>query len=249
MENIKIVSALHRPSKRRVKVERRETHSFFVRVRGSVLYQFAEKDIVAEQGDIMFIPKGTGYEVLALSEDPAYMAIHFEGDCLGQPEPERYCLENFPEGEYLINCFPDLWNFGSQAERYQCLSLFFGLLSYLSHLDNVGQSENGKYALIDPAVTYLKEHIYDCTLKTDRLHRLCGISGTYFREIFTARFGMNPHSYILSKRLSHAMSIIRSGDFYTIGEVAGAAGFSDPLYFSKVFKKTYGMAPSKLRKI
>lgn len=249
MENLKIVLSLRRPGKQYVRVEKRKTHSFFVRVKGSVLYRFPEKEFVAREGNIVFIPKGSCYEAQALAEDPMYMAIHFEGDFAEPPEPMVFPLEGFPDGEYMTRCFADLWNFGTQAERYKCLSLFYNLLSYLSALESSGSSENGKDALIAPAVAHLKAHLYDCDLRADRLHRLCGISGTYFRELFAARFGMTPHSYILSRRLSHAMSIIRSGDFNTIGEVANACGFSDPLYFSKVFKKAYGMPPSDLRKI
>jgi AraC-like DNA-binding protein len=40
--------------------------------------------------------------------------------------------------------------------------------------------------------------------------------------------------------------MLESGDFDSIKEVALSAGYSDPLYFSKVFKKFYGFSPSSL---
>ena len=212
-----------------------------------MLYEFPDQRILAKEGDILFIPQGSCYEAKAQSANPQYMAIHFEGE---SPEPlHPFCcsLDDFPDREYLINCFADMWNFGSPVEKYRCFSLLYSLLAYLS--SHSKGTEDGKYAIIDPAVAYLKDHIYDCDLKTDKLHRLCGISGTYFRDVFASRFGTTPHNYILSKRLSYAMSIIRSGDFHPIGEVAMTTGFSDPLYFSKVFRKTYGIPPSKMRKI
>ena len=84
-------------------------------------------------------------------------------------------------------------------------------------------------------------------LKCEKLHRLCGISNTYFRKIFESRYGATPQSYVNSKRLSHAMSIISEGDYTTIAEVAEAVGFNDPLYFSKLFKKTHGISPKEYR--
>ena len=99
--------------------------------------------------------------------------------------------------------------------------------------------------MITPAVDYIKKHIYDADLKTDNLHQLCGISGTYFRKIFLANFGTNPQSYILKRRLSHAKALLDSGDFTTISELAASVGYTDPLYFSRVFKKKYGESPSK----
>lgn len=88
--------------------------------------------------------------------------------------------------------------------------------------------------------------MYDCSLNIHKLHNLCDISDTYFRQIFVSKFGTTPQKYITSRRLSHAKSIIDSGDFHTISEVAASVGFSDPLYFSKVFKKMYGVSPSDL---
>ena len=35
---------------------------------------------------------------------------------------------------------------------------------------------------------------------------------------------------------------------YTVKEIAPACGFSDEKYFSRLFKKTYGCAPSQLRR-
>ena len=77
----------------------------------------------------------------------------------------------------------------------------------------------------------------------DELHKLCGVSNAYFRRIFIARFGMSPKKYVVGKRLSYAKSIIDSGEFSTVKELALLVGYKDPLYFGKVFKKHYGASP------
>ena len=137
-----------------------------------------------------------------------------------------------------------MYKFVTQADRYRCLSLLYSLLSHLSSEENAHYDEE-KFSIIAPAVAYLKKHVYDSSLKVDTLYHLCGISGTYFRKIFALRFGKTPQQYILSTRLSHAKSIIASGDFDTITEVALSVGFRDPLYFSKAYKKEYGVSPSE----
>ncbi len=248
IENLKITYSLHKTNKPFVKIENRKYHSFFIRVHGSIQYDFYDEKRIAKEGDLIFLPKGSTYTATTLSDISKYTAIHFEGDFAEKTRPEFYSLEDFYEAEYIANCFPDLWNFGTQTEKYQCISLFYSLLSHLSSIENAKHSKKNKFKIIEPAVTYLKEHIYDCTLKTDKLHRLCGISGTYFRQIFFSRFGTTPQNYILTKRLSHAKAIISSGDFDTIGEVALSIGFNDPLYFSKAFKKAYGMSPTDFNK-
>ena len=95
-------------------------------------------------------------------------------------------------------------------------------------------------------MAHLKLHLYDSQLKIDKLHRLCGISDTYFRKIFVAQFRMSPQEYVLTKRIAYAKSIIENGDYNTIREVSEAVGYTDPLYFSKAFKKMQGVSPSKI---
>jgi len=247
IENLKIISSLHKTCKSCNKIENRPTHSFIIRITGSVLYNFYDKQVLINPGEMMFLPKGTTYEYKKLSGEGLYTSINFLAD-LSDPKPTAYSLENFYEAEYLCNHFTDLWKFGTQAEKYKCFSLLYDLLSYVSNIENANYADKTKFKIIAPAVNYLKEHIYDCSLKADKLPQLCGISGTYFRKIFTARFGTTPQNYIMQKRLTHAKSILDSGDFDTVREVALSVGYNDPLYFGKAFKKIYGISPSEINK-
>lgn len=249
IENLKIISTLHRTSKPYVKVEDRKTHSFFLRTQGNVLYEFHNKKILAKEGELIFIPKHSSYKAKVLTETSVYTSIHFEADFATKLKPACFSLEDFYEADYIKNCFSDMWNFGTQPEKYRCFSVFYNLLSYLSNIENTTHFEKNKFEIISPAVEYLREHIYDSDLKIEKLHRLCGVSNTYFRSIFISRFGVTPQNYIASKRISHAKAIIRSGDFNTISEVALAAGFNDALYFSRVFKKMCGVSPSQINKV
>ena len=105
-----------------------------------------------------------------------------------------------------------------------------------------------KLHIVTPAVEYLKKHIYDPSLEISHLHELCGVSDTYFRKIFISRFGTSPKSYVTEKRVTHAKSIIDSGDFVSVRELALAVGYKDPLYFGKVFKMHYGISPIDMNK-
>lgn len=249
IENLKIVSTLHKACKPYSKIENRKTNSFIIRVTGSVLYNFYDNTIHINSGDMIFLPKGITYEYRTLCDEPSiYTSINFDGDFFIGSEPKAYSLDSFYEADYISHHFADSWNLGNTAEKYNCLSVFYSLLSYICAIENSSYSEKIKFKMIEPAINYLKEHIYDCSLKSHKLHELCGISNTYFRQIFVLRFGTTPQKYIISSRLSHAKSIIDSGDFNSIGEVSSSVGFNDPLYFSKLFKKLYGVSPSDLNK-
>lgn len=243
IENLKIISIAQKANKPYVKIVSRKTHSFFIRLSGSMLYDFGDRKIISNTGELVFVPKGSSYEAWMLSENTGYTAIHFDGNFKSPPEPISCSLDKFYDAEYMSSNISDMWNFGNSAEQYKCISLFYGLLSYLA-IEEGAKTDKHAYTVITPALDYLKKHIYDPSLKVDKLPRLCGISGTYFRQLFESIYATTPHRYILAKRLSHAKSIIAGGDYDTIAEVALLVGFNDPLYFSKVYKKAYGVSPS-----
>ena len=45
-----------------------------------------------------------------------------------------------------------------------------------------------------------------------------------------------------------AKALLESGASLSIGEIAERVGYEDAYHFSKLFKKTYGVSPSKMRK-
>lgn len=73
------------------------------------------------------------------------------------------------------------------------------------------------------------------------------INNSYFCRVFHKNFGINFSLYLQTYRLEKAKSLLK----YTklpISDIATAVGFSDFSYFSKIFKKDYGLTPSEYRK-
>ena len=244
-ENFKIDSIYSGETKKENTVTNRKKSSLFLRISGSVRYIFSDCTIDSNAGDIVFVPKGSSYSYKTLCDEPCrFVAIRFEDDVL-KTTPCKYPPETLPDAEEFETGITELWKFGGVAEHYRCYSLVYNLLYCIKLTDASSRSNKAKHNIISPAIAYLKEHIYSCKLKIDTLHKLCGVSDTYFRKIFHSKYGMSPQKYVLAKRLSHAKVLIDSGDFDSISEVANQTGFGDPLYFSRMFKKYYGISPSK----
>ena len=58
--------------------------------------------------------------------------------------------------------------------------------------------------------------------------------------------GISPIAYLNNYRMSVAADRLADTPD-TISEISYSVGIQDPLYFSKFFKKTYGMAPKEYR--
>jgi len=243
---LEIASAVHKVSSRYGVINRRKTHSFNIRLTGIMRYEFGDESITVNPGEMIYLPKGSVYTYGVESvEDSECVIINMHVD-FDEQQPRVYPLNDIYCADFIMNHFSDSWNFGSTGDRYKCIARLYDLLSYMSNYDKLKYPEKSKFKVIEPAVNYLKKHIYDTSLKTDELHRLCGVSGTYFREIFIHRFGNSPKNYIIEKRLARAKAIIDSGEFESVRKLAESVGYEDSLYFSKAFKKHYGLAPTMM---
>ncbi|MCD7860049.1 MAG: AraC family transcriptional regulator [Firmicutes bacterium] len=68
----------------------------------------------------------------------------------------------------------------------------------------------------------------------------------YLRKLFKKEVGATPLEYLTQMRMKKAGALLtaRGARDYTVSEVALLCGFDDALYFSRVFKKFYGVSPS-----
>ncbi len=73
-----------------------------------------------------------------------------------------------------------------------------------------------------------------------------GMSSSQFHRKVSAVTSLSPNKYIRHIRLSKAQSLLRSSDI-PINSIAYDTGFNDPGYFSRVFKKKYGVTPVEYR--
>nr|WP_236018799.1 AraC family transcriptional regulator [Hymenobacter sp. BT559] len=83
-------------------------------------------------------------------------------------------------------------------------------------------------------------------LSIEELAALCSLSSSAFKRAFKKLYNDNPTNYFIQEKLKKAKELLSLSDL-SIGEVAYQAGFNDPLYFTRLFKKKEGLPPSAYR--
>jgi AraC-like DNA-binding protein len=78
------------------------------------------------------------------------------------------------------------------------------------------------------------------------LVRQLGCSVGHFQRVFRRITGVSPGEYLAQIRLQHAIMWLESTDL-PVAEVAAKVGYTDPLYFSRVMRKSLGCSPSQWR--
>lgn len=112
--------------------------------------------------------------------------------------------------------------------------------------ENISTSKEREYEnVVSRVKTYINEN-FAKDISLDDVSRLVDISPYYFSKLFKQEVGENFIEYLTRTRISHAMKLL--GDpRYSIKEVCVLCGYSDPNYFSRIFKKYEGMTPSEYR--
>ena len=224
----------------------RPSHVLIFKCSGESVYTFSDRTITLTQGEMLFIPEGASYTVRRTgSSESRYVLLNFHAKT-APARPEKFSFHERMDFPHLCTLLSKYRLLDTPADRYRLLSLFYEILAHTCHPREGDYRTDATLQRIDPAVEYLRENLFDTALKIGDLHTLCGMSDTYFRRLFIARFGVSPKQYVCTRRLAQAKAILDNGEYNSIAEAAALAGFEDALYFSRVFKRRYGYPPSAL---
>jgi len=99
---------------------------------------------------------------------------------------------------------------------------------------------------VSRVVSYLHENLRrDITLS--ELAALSDLSVAHFCRAFRQSTGCPPHFYLLGLRIEKAKRMLRATR-EPISTIAMEAGYDDPSYFARIFKKQVGLAPMAYRR-
>ncbi len=189
----------------------------------------------AKYGDMSFIPADTTYTVRYQKSDS--LVIHLLG-C------NYHTAENMTTERPNVICSAMaemLHTAGAPENVNRDKAHFFELLQLLSD-ERLHVSDKA----FQEAVSYIKIHFQDSSLKLTDVCRSCFISESTLYRSFIRFYGVSPKQFLLDLRMEYAIRLLHEGE-KSIKEIALLSGFSDSKYFSRVVKEAFGFSPSALR--
>lgn len=123
------------------------------------------------------------------------------------------------------------------------------LILLLVQTKNTGSVRELFSSLFSPRTLNMKkvvrQHVYS-NISVGELAELCNMSLSSFKREFKHVFNASPLQYINTQRISKAKELLMKSDL-PVADIAYATGFNDPLYFTRLFKRSEEVSPTQYR--
>ncbi|MCL2055705.1 MAG: AraC family transcriptional regulator [Oscillospiraceae bacterium] len=148
-----------------------------------------------------------------------------------------------PQCGPLFYSLPDTASTESRPEWFVC-GRIYEILSRLGAPEN--EKPGGPAHYVRMACNYIESQYME-NITVAGIAALLNLNRSYFSKIFRRHMGKSPQDYLVDFRLRKAAELL-PGSGLTSGEVARMVGYADELNFSRMFKRKFGMPPTRFRR-
>lgn len=152
------------------------------------------------------------------------------------------CHIDLPNPEELFNVTEN-----GKGELYQNVRINARMCYLLSFYVQHFPSKNDEYnRYVLTATKYIELNYRNPSFTATDVSNYLKLDRSYLYKLFKSEMGMSVHDYINKLRISRASSLLSTSNL-TIKNIASESGFSDQMYFSRLFKKKKNLTPSQYR--
>ncbi|MCD8333437.1 MAG: AraC family transcriptional regulator [Clostridiales bacterium] len=229
-----------------------EEYIFFYCMEGKGTIRVEEKTYTLRANEAFCIPRYAAHVYYACEDDPwSILWVHFKGEDAGFFPLEDCCVVRFAS-ERAANRMRDLFNLlfdaldgtytmGNFIYISQVLSL---ILAETYDREKTGDVREQSRHMTE-IIRYMYGHLGEA-LTLEGLSRESGLSQSYLNVIFRKHTQHSPMDFFIRLKMQKACRLLRTTDRY-IYEIAQELGYTDPYYFSRIFKKVTGISPKQYK--
>ncbi len=100
-------------------------------------------------------------------------------------------------------------------------------------------------SVIEKSKDYIQNN-YKKDISLEDISREVDMSTYYFSKLFKETTGSNFIEYLTNLRIDHAKKLLLEGEL-SMKEICAEIGYTDPNYFSRIFKKCVGLTPTEFK--
>jgi AraC-like DNA-binding protein len=248
-------------------------HELVIVTRGSCVVSFADRAVELSAGDYLIIPPDTFHATTVGTQGVMRHCLHFDWVppvkpvahamcCFYPTRPAKARIAPTPEwvpqavfhGTFagtgpvraLIETMVHRWNTGDPLARETCRAVFLELLLRLVWRAEGRTRQAGRATQLAQVVKDLLDRPEQQPENIQPMLESLGFSYPHLCRLFRRTYGVTPAEYRIAVRLERAKVLLRDRRM-SVAEAAYAAGFRDPGYFARCFRKQNGVTPTAFR--
>ncbi|MEJ6951905.1 AraC family transcriptional regulator [Natronospora cellulosivora (SeqCode)] len=239
----------------RERKEGSQQHILIYCLSGSGFVRINNKEEKIKENSLIFLPANMPHAYGADKDKPwdIYWA-HFAGKKSNyyywQKEGEiaQLSIDKIPTITQLFDSiFENLKKGYTLKNIIHSSHIFTHILSVFFCFNNRDNTEDKQARLINEIIKYMQKNL-NRNLSLQELAELSKLSISHLSMVFQQKTGKSPMDYFTGLKIQQACRYLDLTD-KKIKEISILIGYSDPYYFSRVFKKVMGISPSKYRRI
>ena len=220
----------------------RHSDCFVYYVYGNANYIFENCTLNVSEGTGFYISKSSVYDI-KINEKSKYICIDFE---FQQSDRTRRSLSFGNVGVGISNLFSRFLHIRFAEDRDNLPKAFSLLYEIYFELLKKTNEKYSRYADFDAITEFVLDNYTSPDISIAAIAKGSGFSESQVRRMFKAKLRVTPIKYINYLRLEKAKKMLTESNF-SVSEIAFATGFEDQFYFSRIFKKQYGISPLSYR--
>lgn len=157
----------------------------------------------------------------------------------------KFCTDNSLDFNKISGNMQNIYEKVSQMDESSLTAWIVQMSETISEKLKCARNSSARRLIVE-AQNIVKERYMEADISLDEICTVLGVSNSYFSSLFKKEAGKSFISYLTDYRMDIAAEMILNTDekSYTIAE---KVGYLDANYFSYVFKKKFGVSPSKYR--
>jgi AraC-like DNA-binding protein len=219
---------------------------------GNGHYRQAGREYEVQPGDLLYCPPRTHHRYWADNEHPwAIQWMHLSGDLLPHYESllglvERGPVHHIGLHDDIIAGFTRLLTHpplsAGNASQWFCIQAnAFAILGHIAALPHNISDIAAAYGPIHKAIALMKTSL-DQPFDLCRFAHEAGYGNRHFSRQFRRVVGVPPGDWFIQQKMRRARELLTLPNIRVKG-VAARLGYTDPLYFSRIFKHIVGLPP------
>lgn len=219
--------------------------------RGQLVVRQRQVVTTAVAGDIVIVDDNIPYSIEISDRNDCLvldMSIDMLGDVASAREWHAHLLPGRdPQVILLRNMIEGLWSERDQLSQVDTQTdQVIASLTWMAmrrHSPASGADERGGQAIF----AYVTRNLSDPDLGTARIAGAIGLSTRAVQKAFARGAASTPTGFITEMRLRRACELLGASDATSVTEIAFDVGFSDSAFFSRCFRRRFGLSPSQWR--